>query len=780
MRLRYTEAGPLRALAALTFVLATLATPIAHAAPASSNGTALALPPTAIPITLPKLTAGPPQLYPSPGTSAGPRVPPVGPFSANLVQLRGTAGIEQASGVVPQGVRDFLLLHARTLPSGEVPNYVVNLELADAWFRAHPEPDSVHQAATASHDSHTGCNVPSTHCLSEAAKHAADEVRRQAQAEWNHLIGEVARDLNLPLECFNENTLSTAVPLTFSVAPDFALNIGTDSGNIGKSATGANESADLRLPVAVAFTATLDVSYIPCLPFALRPTRIAADGSLGVGARLAASLTATGQFSQTFAIPPGGGADFGYEIIPIRFGNTPIGWLDISIYLDGQVGIDGRAEHGSTLSAEVRQQADMRFSCSGSGCDLSVGGHTTPLTTAESNILDGQVRLKPAILAALQISFSGDLLGARAGVEPYVQVAFDGCAGAGAAQNTAGASNSVVSDALLVDYDSGIEVLAEARVGPEKIGSKSWSDDLHHIKLQDLAHSTALRPLVTGPSMTIADQPANYQVQMPGCYPYTDAIDYRIDSNGGAGAAVAGATAASARPGVASPPGVSGGCSLTSGATTCSADPRRALAVSASWPQAGIYTLSAVPVHDAHGRNFEGVTATKLTVQVGAAKQQSKAVPASAAAPLAPPVQAWALRPNLKLKGQMGSLVVAMPPGTGNTLIRVRPSGQATTTLSGLGNLTRPLPPGSYDVSIGNATIPGVELRSGNDTAIQVGALKVAADNATTYEVLDAENQVVAKRYGNSITALPIGSYVLRIAGQAQTITIEAGQVVVH
>jgi hypothetical protein len=185
-----------------------------------------------------------------------------------------------------------------------------------------------------------------------------------------------------------------------------------------------------------------------------------------------------------------------------------------------------------------------------------------------------------------------------------------------------------------------------------------------------------------------------------------------------------------------------------------------------------------VPVHDAHGRDFEGVTATKLAVQVGAAKQQSKAAPASAAAPLARPVQAWALRPNLKLKGQMGALVIAMPPGTGNTLVRVRPAGQSTTAFSGLGSQTHPLPPGSYDVSIGSATIPGVELRSGNDTEIQVGALKVAADNATTYEVFDAENRTVAKAYGRSITALPIGSYILRIAGQAQTITIEAGQVV--
>jgi hypothetical protein len=753
--------------------------PIGQAAPAltPASASASALAPTAIPITLPKLTAGAPQLYPSAGTASAPHVPPAGPFNTNVVQLRGTAGIEQASGL-PPGVRDFLLLHARTLPAGQVPNYVVNLELADTWFRAHPEPDSVHQAATASHDSHTGCDVLSAHCAGEAFKHAADEARRQAQAEWDHLMGEVARDLKLPLECFNENTLSTAVPLKFSVTPGFPLTIGTDSANMHKAPTGADESGDVRLPVDVSFTAVLDVSYIPCLPFALRPTRIAADGALGVGARIAASVTANGQFSQTFAIPPGGGADFGYEIIPIRFGNTPIGWLDISIYLDGQVSIDGRAEHSSTLSAEISQQAQMRFSCSGSGCDLSVGGHTTPLTTAESNKLDGRIRVKPAILAALQISFSGDLLSARAGVEPYLQVTFDGCSGASATQNTAGASSSAVSDALLVDYDSGIEVLAEARVGPERIGSRSWSDDVHHIKLQDLAHSTALRPLVTGPTTTVASQPATYQVQMPGCYPYTDAIDYRIGSSGGAGTAAAVTTAAGTRPASAALPGSSAGCSLSSGATTCSADPRRELAVSASWPETGTYTLSAVPVHDAHGRDFAGVTATKLTVQVGAAKQQSKTAPASAAAPLALPVQAWALRPNLKLKGQMGSLVVAMPPGTGNTLVRVRPAGQSTTAFSGLGSQTHPLPPGSYDVSIGNATIPGVELRSGNDTEIQVGALKVAADNATTYEVFDTENRGVAKAYGRSITALPIGSYILRIAGQAQTITIEAGQVV--
>jgi hypothetical protein len=778
--------GP-RTTITLVAVLASFAASAGQAAPALTQAVA--------PITLPKLAAGTPQMVATPGSAAAAGHTAIAPIDASVVQLRGATGIQQATNL-PQGVRDFLLLHARTLAPGEVTNYVVNLELAAAWFRDHPEPDSVHQAATASHDSHTGCNALSTQCAGEVLKHAEDEARRQAQAEWDHVTGDVTKAWNMAQECFSEATLKAEVPLRFSVTPGFPLTAGTDGAL--KTPTGVHGQIDLGLPLDVNVSTELDVSYIPCLPFAVRPVRIAANGALEVGERIQATLTTSGQFKQIFAIPPGGGADFPVEMIPITIGNTPIARLDISVYLDGQMTLDGGATLNGTLSAEIKQRTDLGFACTGSGCDLSVGGQIKPLTTTESVRLDGRVRLTPAVLAALQISFDGDLLSARAGVQPFMQVTIDGCSSAAATQNTAGAAAAEQSDALLADFDTGIEVLAEARVGSVKVGSRSWKQDVRHLALQDLAHSSALRPVLSGASDALANQPVAYRVKMPGCYPYTDTIDYRIDSGGTAGATVPSATAMSARDAagaLSGPAGAGGtklgsgapaGCSLTSGSAHCSGDPRRELVVDANWPAAGDYTLRAALLRDAHGREFGTVAPTLQTVHVGAAQKQSAAssataiptTPTDTPAAMGHPLNAWSLQPNLKLKGQMGSLVVAMPAGTGNTLVRVRPAGQTVTAFSGLGKQTHSLPPGTYDVSIGGATVPGVEVRSGSNTEIFVGGLKVTTDQTTTYEVLDGMNQRVAKSYGTSITALPAGTYVLKIGGRSQAVTIEADKIV--
>jgi uncharacterized transporter YbjL len=142
------------------------------------------------------------------------------------------------------------------------------------------------------------------------------------------------------------------------------------------------------------------------------------------------------------------------------------------------------------------------------------------------------------------------------------------------------------------------------------------------------------------------------------------------------------------------------------------------------------------------------------------------------------PLQLWTHHVNPKIKGLAGALVVALPPGTGSTPVRVRTSGTAVDVVSGLGNQTRTLSPGKYDVLIGNAVITGVEIESGQDTTLEVGALRVSADARTTYEIVDESNRIVAKHFGNSLTALPVGAYGVRIGTSVKTVAVVSGQVV--
>jgi hypothetical protein len=82
-----------------------------------------------------------------------------------------------------------------------------------------------------------------------------------------------------------------------------------------------------------------------------------------------------------------------------------------------------------------------------------------------------------------------------------------------------------------------------------------------------------------------------------------------------------------------------------------------------------------------------------------------------------------------------------------------------------------------YDVSIGGATVPGVDVAPGHDTLVKAGALRIRVNNTTTYEILDTINRSVAKGFGGSITALPIGSYQVRLGGQMRTVQVAEGQI---
>src|SRR3989442_409910 len=95
-------------------------------------------------------TCSPSPMAGSPSTVLSSPPPPTpdtrGRPSAALVQLRVIEDMAHSTAV-SQATSDFLLLHARTLPPGEIDHYAVNTQLAEQWFAAHPEPEAVKQAA---------------------------------------------------------------------------------------------------------------------------------------------------------------------------------------------------------------------------------------------------------------------------------------------------------------------------------------------------------------------------------------------------------------------------------------------------------------------------------------------------------------------------------------------------------------------------------------------------------------------------------------------------------
>lgn len=601
--------------------------------------------------TIPPVSYGAPQSAQSSGVpSTGLRDSRGrGSMNPNVVRLHGINGIATATGI-PQAAKDFLMMHARTLPAGEVDNYVVNAQLAEEWFRTHPEPESVKKAAAKS-DSHAGCTAISVHCAGEAAQHAADEAARQsqklleeAQAEWNHVTGEVERDWNMVQGCFVDNRLTLpGIPVKFSLTPEFPMNFhtnGTASNQYGSASGTINGSVVFGVPIQSDFTAQVDMFYIPCLPFAVRPRSIAASGKLGVGSTFDASATATGKFNQTFTIPPTGGPHFPIEVIPIVIAGVPVAELDVSVYVDGRVLVDGEGKVGGAVSVKTMQDTVFDFACSGKACDLNQRSVPEPVSTAESVRIDGRIHVKPEVYAALQLDFDVDLLTARAGPQPYLLGEIYGCATASGTQSAGQPTSGQESYTLTSDLDWGIELRAEALVAEKKVAEKDWKLLQRHLYFKDLANSTALIPVLSGAAQPSPGQPAVYTVKMPACYPYSDPVEYGISWTGGAVGASASVPDSSStvgrlpdvserklagKPASQTTGSTSSSCTLQPALGQCWSDPAKNASVGLVWPSVGSFVVTATPLRDQHGRKFDPARTAQVSVNVQQAGVNSPA-----------------------------------------------------------------------------------------------------------------------------------------------------------
>jgi hypothetical protein len=106
-------------------------------------------------------------------------------------------------------------------------------------------------------------------------------------------------------------------------------------------------------------------------------------------------------------------------------------------------------------------------------------------------------------------------------------------------------------------------------------------------------------------------------------------------------------------------------------------------------------------------------------------------------------------------------------------------SGETASIRGGYGNQTLDVLPGTYEVTISGKRLAGVTVRSAHETRIKVGVLHVYASDGTRVDLVDpASGEVLIGGYGEQIFGLPAGDVGVRIAGQTETVTITAGQVV--
>jgi len=577
---------------------------------------------------LPQVTAGTPRPAQTAGRAVVMQLAPRSK-NPNIMQLKGIDEIRAATSL-PQGARDLLVLHARTLEAQDLDGYVVNRKLAEEWFKKQPKlPDSVHEAAKdKGKKKKKGCSTKhiSTGCVKNEVSQAVDDLTREWRKAWHDTTAEVARAWNKAQGCFADHHLAPLkIPVKFSVTPEFPVSV-QKGGVKGTVAVG--------VPINGDFMTQLKLFYIPCLPFAIRPNTLGANGTMETGGTLRANLTLTGQFDHTFLVPPSGGVKIPIQVIPIVIGGVPVAEMDVSVYVEGNVKIDGKG----TLNGEVKLQSTQKtafdFECSGHGCNLNHHGMpSAPATAMESIKLDGRVHVKPAIYTALQLSFDWELLEARAGPQPFLLGELYGCAAASGTQSTSGASTSTSSQSIVADLDWGLDIRAEALAATKQVAHKKFKIDVSHgtsgknahLYFRDLAQSTGLVPVVTGASQTAVGQPVAYMITMPQCYPYRDAQDntlqYRVTWTGGASANAgppAGARGMTTGTGLTRTSGgnPSGACTFQAGQATCSGAPKNNTAINLTWPAKGDYVLTVMPVDDRHGHKFDASRAKRVNIRV--------------------------------------------------------------------------------------------------------------------------------------------------------------------
>jgi hypothetical protein len=762
---------------------------------------------------LPTITYGAPTAPPASGKSFDARIARFENVSVaatvngrsttkQMMVLNGRQGIENAP--IRGDARRLLEMHVRKLNLSESTVYFFDPEVAEQWLATHAvPPDMGPQEEEEGDDDDCGDfsinGITDCEGAGELAEETAENleaeyerVRERAQNWWDDSTEELADAWDEARNCFSDHILpGGTVPVRFDVTPTMTVSL-SQSGSRGSASGSVSGSVGLGIPMDGDLQAKVDFFYIPCLPFVVRPRSITVTGDLTVGERLAINATASGAFNKTYTIPPTGGPRIPIQVIPIVIGGVPVAVIDVSAYIEGEVEVaaSGSVNGNFTLSNEHTSTFD--FACDGHGCKTGPGRRptaSTPITTTESVQVEGRVSAKPGIYTALMLTLNVNVLGARVGPQPYLLGTAAGCAAATATQTNGGDSTGEQNAALVADLDWGVDFRAEALVGGQVVGD-SFREEItgdRHVWFKDLVPggSSSLRAALAGPADAATGQPTSYKLRMPTCYPYEEKAKYRVTWTGNATPSSMPANA----------------CQWQAGRGECNFDPARELDLRFAWPAEGSYSLTAALLGDDHQTFSPALPATELAVAVtgapAAGGTSSGGASGGAADGRGPrdggPTESSGGRtgpatssastsshdivPNPAMRGRLGRVVVAYPENV-QPRIDVYRAGETQSVAGGYGDQAFDLFPGTYDVTISGKRVAGVTVRSGHDTRIKVGVLRVNASDGTRVDLVDgADGKDLVGGYGTDAYGLPIGEVAVRVAGQSETVKIEAGKV---
>jgi hypothetical protein len=317
--------------------------------------------------------------------------------------------------------------------------------------------------------------------------------------------------------CDDENGKSVSESYTFDRVVPYHLS---DTGNL----SGTGDFA-ARFKGTVSGVVSFDIKFSWCIPsIVLHRVTVTGNADVIGNAVIDAAFSDQWSWSTQLADPTLGTVVLPGLPIPVTF-TLPI-----------TAGIDASAQAQLHFNGAYEAQGAFNVWCNGGGCTGSSSAtHAFTPQGSPNFSVNGTATVTPWVEGAVHANVLADWVAyAEVGVRAKLGGQLWAHDGTGCGDGDGNGHDESVS-ALTLDLNIGIDVLAKAGILGDDLGPWDWNVWNHELGFWSLGDTSAMAPMFTSAGISnSALTTANMRASMRPCWPYTDAVTYRVTWNDGA------------------------------------------------------------------------------------------------------------------------------------------------------------------------------------------------------------------------------------------------------
>jgi len=396
------------------------------------------------------------------------------------------------------------------------------------------------------------------------------EIAEKEAAEEQQALGGFAAKSSCGDQTITKSkgfSLNKPISLSQNFGAGFSGSL-SSTGSIQGSATGQLVLTKKRAKV-----------WFVCVPYAVKFNHARAYGNVTVDTNSAINGTVNYAMSweKQVAKPHLGSLNFFVGPIPVHIGfNLPIDvGLSVNAIVTGTVAYNG----SQAATGSFDYTCTLSNCTGGSSYNLGSPYNPQPVTSSISGRIYPTLWAQVAVRAYL---YSEWVAHAQVGVRPYLYGDLWGYYGNTCGDANGDGINETVS-ALTFNLDWQLFITARASaLGSTKNWNNLWSTNRRLVKFWDLIGSSALQPILTGPTNLATNTYGAYTTRMRPCWPYSNNITTQLNWGDGT-------------------------------STSYISAPSTSVTRFKYWPTAGTRTVKATVLSDSHGRQINKSTSRSVT-----------------------------------------------------------------------------------------------------------------------------------------------------------------------